>query len=107
MVLNEFILVLCREAGNPKFEADIRDEVLEACLAHGGAVHVFVDTANPAGNVYVKCPSISTAVAAVNTLHGRWFGGRVITAAYVPLLNYHSLFPDAMAAQAILRPREK
>jgi RNA-binding protein 39 len=96
-----------QEAGNPKFEADIRDEVLEACLTHGGATHVFVDTANPAGNVYVKCPSISTAVAAVNTLHGRWFGGRVITANYVPLLNYHSLFPDAMAAQSILRPRSK
>ncbi|KAJ8972600.1 hypothetical protein NQ317_002327 [Molorchus minor] len=27
----------------------------------------------------------------------RWFAGSVITAAYVPLLNYHSLFPDAVA----------
>ena len=30
--------------------------------------------------------------------------GKVITAAYVPLINYHSLFPDAMAAQTLLLP---
>ncbi len=27
------------------------------------------------GNVYVKCPNIACAVAAVNALHGRWFAG--------------------------------
>lgn len=27
------------------------------------------------GNVYVKCPSIAAAIAAVNALHGRWFAG--------------------------------
>ena len=87
---------------------DLRDEVLEACAPHGGAVHIFVDMNTPSGNVYVKCPSVSSAVAAVTNLHGRWFGGRVITAAYVPLLNYHSLFPDAMAAQTVvLQPSKK
>ena len=54
------------------------------------------------GNVYVKCPSVTTAVAAVNALHGRWFAGKVITAAYVPLANYHNLFPDSAYAQQIL-----
>jgi RNA-binding protein 39 len=83
---------------------EIRDDVVEACAASGGAVHIFVDMNTPTGNVYVKCPSVSAAVAAVNTLHGRWFGGRVITAAYVPALNYHSLFPDSMSAQEIIKP---
>jgi hypothetical protein len=32
------------------------------------------------------------------------FPGRVITAAYVPLINYHSLFPDAMTALQLLMP---
>jgi len=96
-----------QELGNPKFESELKDEVIEACLPHGGAVHVYVDMTSPTGNVYIKCPSISAAVAAVNTLHGRWFGGRVITAAYVPLLNYHSLFSDAMAAQTLLEPSKK
>lgn len=88
-------------------EQEIRDEVLEACLEHGGAVHVYVDATSPQGHVYVKCPTVSASVAAVNTFHGRWFAGRLVTAAYVPLLNYHSLFPDAMAAQMILRPSRK
>jgi len=97
-----------QELGNTRFESELRDEVLEACAPHGGAVHVYVDMNTPSGNVYIKCPSVSAAVAAVTNLHGRWFGGRVITAAYVPLLNYHSLFPDAMAAQtAVLQPSKK
>jgi len=31
------------------------------------------------GNVYVKCPSIAAAIAAVNALHGRWFAGEWIS----------------------------
>jgi len=46
----------------------------------------------------VKCPGTTTAVLAVNALHGRWFAGRVITAAYVPVINYHSMFPDSINA---------
>ncbi|PNF34319.1 RNA-binding protein 39 [Cryptotermes secundus] len=89
---------------NPTWDVEIRDDVIEECNKHGGVLHVYVDKASPQGNVYVKCPSIATAVAAVNSLHGRWFAGRVITAAYVPLINYHSLFPDAMTAQQLLMP---
>lgn len=87
---------------NPIWDVEIRDDVMEECNRHGGVLHIFVDKASPQGNVYVKCPSIASAVASVNALHGRWFAGKVITAAYVPLLNYHSLFPDAMTASALL-----
>lgn len=94
------------------------------------------DTCVLQGNVYVKCPSIAAAVAAVNALHGRWFAGectswpelhlliryrsgqillllklfllfcsgKMITAAYVPLPTYHSLFPDSMTATQLLVP---
>lgn len=55
---------------------EIRDDVIEECNKHGGVLHVYVDKASPQGNVYVKCPSIATAVAAVNSLHGRWFAGK-------------------------------
>jgi RNA-binding protein 39 len=64
---------------------------------------VYVDRVSPQGNCYVKCPTITTAVAAVTSLHGRWFAGRVITAAYVPVVNYHSLFPDAMTSTQLLQ----
>ncbi|KAF7281368.1 hypothetical protein GWI33_004851 [Rhynchophorus ferrugineus] len=92
---------------NPSWDVEIRDDVLEECNKHGGVLHVYVDKGSPQGNVYVKCPSIASAVAAVNSLHGRWFAGRVITAAYVPLLNYHSLFPDAMTATQLLLPSNR
>ncbi|XP_044267077.1 RNA-binding protein 39 isoform X1 [Tribolium madens] len=89
------------------WDVEIRDDVIEECNKHGGVLHVYVDKGSPQGNVYVKCPSIATAVASVNSLHGRWFAGRVITAAYVPLLNYHSLFPDAMNATQLLLPSSR
>lgn len=91
---------------NPNWDIEIRDEVIDECKKHGGILHVYVDKASQ-GNVYVKCPSIATAVLAVNSLHGRWFAGRVITAAYVPLVNYHALFPDAMSATQLLQPSNK
>ncbi|RZF34761.1 hypothetical protein LSTR_LSTR007813 [Laodelphax striatellus] len=87
---------------NPNWEIEIRDDVIEECNKHGGVLHVYVDKASPQGNVYVKCPTINTAVAAVNSLHGRWFAGRVITAGYVPLINYHSLFPDTIGQMTLL-----
>lgn len=91
---------------NPTWDTEIRDDVIEECRKHGGVLHVYVDKASP-GNVYVKCPNIATAVLAVNSLHGRWFAGRVITAAYVPLVNYHALFPDAQSALPLLQPLRK
>jgi len=86
------------------WDNEVRDDVLEESNKHGGVLHIFVDKASPQGNVYVKCPSIAAAVASVQALHGRWFAGKVITAAYVPLPNYHSLFPDSARAAQLLVP---
>ena len=63
---------------DPHWDQEIRDDVIEECNKHGGVAHIYVDKASPQGNVYVKCPNISTAVAAVNALHGRWFAGKNI-----------------------------
>merc|ERR1711915_550852 len=90
----------------PAWDQEIRDDVVEECNKHGSVMHIVVDKTSPQGNVYVKCPNIATAVAAVNALHGRWFAGKVITAAYVPLVNYHNLFPDSAYAQQILSARK-
>merc|ERR1711976_487846 len=89
----------------PNWDQEISDDVIDECNKHGGVQHIYVDKASPQGNVYVKCPNISTAVAAVNALHGRWFAGKVITAAYVPLVNYHNLFPDSVYSTQILTTR--
>jgi len=92
MLSNMFDPVTERE---PAWDQEIRDDVIDECNKHGGVSHIYVDKASPQGNVYVKCPNVSTAVAAVNALHGRWFAGKVITAAYVPVTNYNNLFPDS------------
>ncbi|XP_016892415.1 RNA-binding protein 39-like isoform X2 [Cynoglossus semilaevis] len=87
----------------PGWEVDIQHDVIEECNKHGGVVHIYVDK-NSEGNVYVKCPSIPVAMAAVNTLHGRYFAGKMITAAFVPLPTYHNLFPESVTATQLLAP---
>lgn len=82
----------------PNWDQEIRDDVIDECNKHGGVLHIYLDKSSPTGNVYVKCPTIAAAAASVNALHGRYFAGRVITAAYVPLPNYSTLFPDSVRA---------
>nr|XP_046221055.1 RNA-binding protein 39-like isoform X2 [Oncorhynchus gorbuscha] len=91
----------------PGWDIEIQDDVMEECNKHGGIVHIYVDKNSPQGNVYVKCPTIPTAMAAVNALHGRWFAGKMITAAYVPLPTYHNLFPDSVTATQLLMPSRR
>ncbi|RWS05863.1 RNA-binding protein 39-like protein [Dinothrombium tinctorium] len=86
---------------NPKWDEEIRNDVIEECRKHGGALHVYVDS-NSQGNVYVKCPSIAAATACVTALHGRWFSGKYRSSAYVPVINYHNLFPASINATSPL-----
>ena len=50
-------------------------DVIAECASFGGAVHVSVDKNSADGNVYVKAPTTSVAMACVNSLQGRWFSG--------------------------------
>ena len=59
----------------PGWDQEIRDDVIDECNKYGGVLHIYVDKSAPQGNVYVKCPTVNTAVSAVNALHGRWFAG--------------------------------
>ncbi|CAM4714740.1 unnamed protein product [Leuciscus chuanchicus] len=91
----------------PGWDMEIQDDVIEECKKHGGVVHIYVDKNSAEGNVYVKCPTIPVAMSVVSALHGRWFAGKMITAAYVPLPTYHNLFPDAATATELLRPMNR
>ncbi|XP_039971528.1 RNA-binding protein 39-like isoform X3 [Xiphias gladius] len=88
----------------PGWEMDIQHDVIEECNKHGGVVHIYVDKNSTEGNVYVKCPTIPAAMAAVNALHGRYFAGKMITAAYIPLPTYHNLFPESVTVTQLLAP---
>ena len=76
----------------PAWDQEIRDDVVEECNKHGGVVHIYVDKASPQGNVYVKCPNIACAVAAVNALHGRWFAGKYPVLLLLVIIALHSYF---------------
>ncbi|KAK5873187.1 hypothetical protein PBY51_013820 [Eleginops maclovinus] len=88
----------------PGWETDIQHDVIEECRKHGGVVHIYIDKKSAEGNVYVKCPTVQAAMAAVNSLHGRYFAGQLITASFVPLCAYHQLFPESVNATQLLAP---
>ena len=52
----------------PGWDQEIRDDVIDECNKYGGVLHIYVDKSAPQGNVYVKCPTVNTAVSAVNAL---------------------------------------
>ena len=90
-------LPMCRQQTSG-WDASLSDDVVRECARHGAAVtHIAVDRSSAQGNVYIKCESVTAALAAVNALHGRYFDGRLVTVAYVPSDVYHSLFPGAAA----------
>ncbi|KAJ1060263.1 hypothetical protein K5549_004701 [Capra hircus] len=95
---------LAKEVG---WDTEIKYNVIEECNKHGGVIHIYVDKNSAQGNVYVKCPSIAVAIAAVNVLHGRWFVGKMVTATYVSLSTYHNLFPDSLTATQLLVPSRR
>lgn len=76
ILFNSLFFSFCRES-NPTWDEDIKNDVIEECRNHGGALHVHVDRNSPEGNVYVKCPSLTAAAATVRVLHGRYFAGNI------------------------------
>lgn len=80
-----------RLEGEEGWQDDIRDDVINEINKYGSVEHIHIDIGCEVGVVYVKCESKATAVIAVNALHGRYFGGRIIKADYVPP-NLYNMF---------------
>lgn len=104
MISNMFDIV--EESKRDNWVEDIADDVIDECAKYGGITHIFVDSSHPDGNVYVKAPTISIAIAIASTLNGRYFGGKVIQTNFIPVANYHQLFPDSYYAQQILQTKK-
>ncbi|RNA19179.1 RNA-binding 39 isoform X2 [Brachionus plicatilis] len=85
---------------------DITDDVITECSKYGGIVHIHVDTESPDGNIYIKCPTIAVATAAMAALNGRFFAGKVIKANYIPISAYHMRFGDAVNCTELLEPSQ-
>jgi len=90
----------------PSWDVDIRDDVILEMFKYGGCTHVYVDKHSKEGAVYVKSKTIEAAMLATKAIHGRYFDGKMIQAAYIPEANYIELFPDAATADApVLQPK--
>jgi RNA-binding protein 39 len=77
--------------------------MLEECSKFGPVVHIYVDKRDRNGMVYMKYVSANAATLARNTMHGRFFGGRQLTAQIMPEDAYYSRFPEAQRVRSALR----
>jgi len=82
--------VLLKNAFDPQeeterdWDVELRDDVKsEAEAKYGKILEIFV-VKESQGEIYIRFDDVTSAGAAVAGLHGRWFGGRQITATFQP-----------------------
>ncbi|XP_078173429.1 uncharacterized protein LOC144567217 [Carex rostrata] len=76
----------------PDFDLDIKEDVQDECTKYGPLKHIYVDK-NSSGFVYLRFDGVGAAMKAQNSLHGRWFAGKMITATYMTPQQYDAKFP--------------
>ena len=84
------MFILAEEKGD-SWDMDIKEDVIEECEKFGKVAQCHVETRKPGGLVYVKFYSLDAAVKAANSLNGRWFAGRMITASFIDTDQFSSL----------------
>eukprot|EP00882_Tetradesmus_deserticola_P012143 GHRQ01012866.1.p2 GENE.GHRQ01012866.1~~GHRQ01012866.1.p2 ORF type:complete len:193 (+),score=100.68 GHRQ01012866.1:489-1067(+) len=78
LLKNMFDAAQQAEAG---WAEEVEDDVREECGKLGQLLHVFVDRTSQ-GFVYLKMSAVEGAAAAFKLLHGRFYNGHMIQAAY-------------------------
>lgn len=84
------------EQNKPNWVEEIREDVIQECAKYGGVSHIYVDEISIEGNIYIKCPTIAIATAAMASLNGRYFAGKLIKANFIPIPTYHQKFPESI-----------
>lgn len=85
-----------------EWKFNLSQDIIEETTDYGGIVHIHIDGKNTAGIVYLKAPTNYVANEIITGLHGRFFGGRVLEAARIPLSNYNELFADSVGKDKLL-----
>lgn len=75
----------------PEWDLDIKEDMMEECSKHGQVEHVHVEKQKPGGIVLLKFATVEAAARAAQSLNGRFFAGRMITAAYIDNNVFSSL----------------
>ena len=76
---------------NSNWENELKEDMIEECLKHGELLNCFVETRKTGGFVYLKFSNISGPTNAANSLHGRYFAGRMISVLYLEENQFQSL----------------
>ncbi|KAI0219937.1 Phosphatidylinositol-3-phosphatase SAC1 [Massospora cicadina] len=82
------------EESEPNWERLLEDEVEMECTKYGRVNHIHLEGESK-GTIYVRFDNVAAAQRAVNSLNGRWFGGRQVIAKCIPDAAYNSRFPRA------------
>lgn len=79
---------------DPNFDVEIKSDVQEEGSKFGTIVHLYVDKESQ-GCVYMRYKELEGSKKLITAFNGRWFGGRQISADYVPDTVYVLKFPQA------------
>jgi RNA-binding protein 39 len=75
----------------PEWDLDIREDMLEEGSKFGQVELVHVEKNKPGGIVLLKFASVEAAMKAASSFNGRFFAGRMITAAFVDNVTFTTL----------------
>ncbi|KAI9493809.1 hypothetical protein BDB00DRAFT_872052 [Zychaea mexicana] len=79
------------EETEPDWVQDLTADVKQECLQYGEVEHIHVNP-DSLGEVYLKFNSVEAGEKALGSLNGRWFGGKQVTAVFVPEAIYNAKF---------------
>ncbi|ORY96849.1 hypothetical protein BCR43DRAFT_492371 [Syncephalastrum racemosum] len=79
------------EETEPDWIQDLEADVKQECEQYGRVEHIHANE-DSLGEVFLKFDSVAAGEQAVNALNGRWFGGKQISAVFVPEAIYDAKF---------------
>lgn len=74
------------------WELEIKADVVDECSKYGAVVHAEVDSQDPDGCVYVRFDSAEACDNALQTMNGRWFAKKQISAKFLVDAIYEARF---------------
>ncbi|KAI8337011.1 hypothetical protein BC941DRAFT_452649 [Chlamydoabsidia padenii] len=80
------------EETEPDWVRDLSVDIKEECQQYGNVEHIFVNP-DSLGEVSLKFDTVGAGQKAIQSLNGRWFGGRQIQAIFMPEHEYNQRFP--------------
>jgi RNA-binding protein 39 len=73
------------------WELDIKEDVMEECNKYGAVDHCVVEKNKPGGMVFLKFRELQAAIKTANSMNGRFFAKRMITATFLEEKLYYEL----------------